>query len=142
MTSLFGDTRLPRRFWDKVSPEPNSGCWLWMGSHNAKGYGELWFGDRNERAHRLSYEFLVADLPGDWLVCHRCDNPACVNPAHLFVGTAAQNTADMVNKGRHVPAPRRGSHCHRGHALTPENTLSAGGCKACKRLTYHARKAA
>ena len=49
---FFGDRRVPPRFWDKVSPEPNSGCWLWLGSVTAKGYGEFWAGDRLERAHR------------------------------------------------------------------------------------------
>jgi hypothetical protein len=135
----FGDQRLPLRFWDKVSPEPNSGCWLWLGSHNEKGYGDLWFGDRLERAHRLAYEKLVADFPAEWLICHRCDNPACVNPAHLAPGTAAQNTADMVSKGRHVPAPRRGATCKRGHARSRANTLANGGCKACRRQLYHRR---
>jgi hypothetical protein len=62
-------------------------------------------------------------------------------PSHLFAGTAAINTADMVAKGRHRPAPRRATSCKRGHELTPENTLSAGGCMACKRLKYHERKA-
>lgn len=138
----FGDPRLPVRFWDKVSPEPNSGCWLWMGSHNEKGYGDFWFGDRLERPHRLSYEMLVRDYPAAWLMCHRCDTPACVNPAHLFPGTALQNTTDMVRKGRHKPAPRRGAVCHAGHAMTAENTLAVGGCKACKRHNYHNRKAA
>jgi hypothetical protein len=134
----FGDEHLPRRFWEKVSPEPNSGCWLWAGSANEHGYGELWFGQRNERAHRLSYEYLVADLPSAWLVCHRCDNPACVNPEHLFVGTHKQNTADMIAKGRHVPAPRV-TACLRGHPRTPANTLANGGCKPCRRFRYHQR---
>lgn len=98
----FGDTRLPVRFWSKVQPEYNSGCWLWAATANEKGYGDLWFGDRLERAHRLSYEFLVADFPREWMICHRCDNPSCVNPEHLAPGTAAMNTADMIAKGRHV----------------------------------------
>lgn len=136
----FWDIRLPVRFWNKVTPEPNSGCWLWLGSANEKGYGEIWFGDRTEKAHRLSYEMLVADFPAEWLVCHRCDNPSCVNPQHLFVGTPLDNTADMVAKGRHKPAARRGSHCRSGHEITPENTLANGGCKACRRANYHARK--
>jgi hypothetical protein len=100
--ALFGDTRLPLRFWNKVSPEPNSGCWLWTGSVNEKGYGDIWHGWSLVRAHRLSYERLVADFPREWLICHRCDNPSCVNPAHLAPGTSAQNTADMMAKGRHV----------------------------------------
>lgn len=139
---IFGDSRLPDRFWDKVSPEPNSGCWLWSGSANDKGYGEFYFGERNEKAHRLSYEILVSAFPVEWMICHRCDTPSCVNPAHLFPGTAKTNTADMVAKGRHVPAPRKGSQCRAGHARTSDNTLANGGCKACRRERYAERKSA
>lgn len=74
-------------------------CWLWTGSRDRDGYGVMTVGRKQVRAHRASYAVTFGDPSGD-LVCHRCDVPACVNPDHLFRGSASANTADMIAKGR------------------------------------------
>lgn len=94
------------RFWSKV--EKTATCWIWLASKDIKGYG--WFGinSRNVvKAHRFSYEFHKGKIPKDgngkrfgMFVCHHCDNPSCVRPEHLFLGTNADNMRDMVLKGR------------------------------------------
>lgn len=89
------------RFWQFVSPEPNTGCWLWTAHTHPSGYGYLSTGTRvPERAHRFSYRTFVADIPAGAFVCHKCDQPSCVNPQHLFLGTPKQNTQDSIRKGR------------------------------------------
>lgn len=97
-----GQRQLPaRRFWAKVETGPVS-CWIWVGGRT-RGRGMLHVAGRHVQAHRFAYELFVGPIPRGLSVLHRCDVPACVNPQHLFLGTQADNIADMHAKGR---APR------------------------------------
>jgi hypothetical protein len=88
------------RFFNFVSPEPNSGCWLWAGSCDRKGYGQLRVQPKSLKyATHVSWEIHRGPTNGMHL-CHKCDNPNCVNPDHLFLGTQRDNTHDMMKKGR------------------------------------------
>lgn len=110
-------TPVTERFWRFVQQQ--DGCWEWIGNRSLKGYGVITAtrtgGTRS--AHRLSWEIHHGPIPEGLFVCHHCDNPPCVNPDHLFLGTAADNTADMLTKGRwRLPTQNPARH-RRGTAV-------------------------
>lgn len=93
--------QLGERFASHVSPEPNSGCWLWTGSCDRKGYGQIRVAPRVLKyATHVSLALVGREVPKGMAACHRCDNPNCVNPDHLFIGTQRDNIQDAKAKGR------------------------------------------
>ena len=101
------------RFHDKVMPEPNTGCWLWIGAVKEYGYGVIGLGRREQgvaKAHRVSWELHRGPIPEGANVLHHCDQPSCVNPNHLFCGTLSDNMKDCVRKGRNFKPNNRGEN--------------------------------
>ncbi len=99
---------LLERFNDKYVVA-SSGCWEWTASKHRQGYGRLRLGKKGGKtlqAHRVSYELFNGPIPDGVLVCHVCDNPSCVNPTHLFLGTHKDNMTDKYNKGRQGELPK------------------------------------
>jgi hypothetical protein len=118
-----------QRFWAKVDKSASDdACWIWQAATNdyRGGYGQFGVGDRkhhhNRPAHRVAYEITFGVIPPDLYVCHRCDNPRCVNPAHLWLGTQLDNVRDMMRKNRQNHT-NKASGDRNGMRMHPESVL-------------------
>lgn len=91
-----------QRFWSKVKIGSPDECWEWQAGKHKKGYGEFWFPQRGKhtKAHQVAWILTYGDIRDNYQVLHKCDNPSCVNPKHLFLGTNQDNVDDKMNKGR------------------------------------------
>lgn len=123
-------------FFRNISLDEKTGCWNWTGARTYGGYGRLWYLGRPEFVHRISAHcYLNFDFASKLHVLHHCDNPACFNPKHLYIGTHAQNMHDISIRGKRKP------FCVHGHPNTPEYRVIFGGVSCC-RPCYEIRREA
>jgi hypothetical protein len=139
------------RFMGFVSPEPNSGCWLWLGAGDRNGYGMFSTGVRAEfcYAHRASYELFCGPIPEGHEIDHLCRVPCCVNPHHLEAVTRAENLRRSIGTGPATAAStqerKSRTHCPQGHPYNSENTIFYGTrryCRECGKLHRRSRRKA
>jgi hypothetical protein len=132
---LYGDTKLPSRFWDKVYPEPNTSCWLWGAYTNKKGYGQYRVRGAVNTAHREAYMALVGGIPEAHQIDHLCRQRCCVNPSHLEAVTGIVNHLRGLRNQNTAK-----TECDYGHPLSGGNlytyTSKAGAisrqCRICR----------
>lgn len=122
----------PEQFWARV--ERGDGCWLWQGMTISGGYGRVGWRGMKAVAHRVAWELTYGPIPEGLWVLHRCDNPPCCNPEHLFLGSRLDNIADMVAKGR---GANRFTHqpqeaCFRGHPYATSAVVDKRGKHRCR----------
>ena len=96
------------QFWGRMSPEPNTGCLLWIGSYYHYGHGSAWHQGQKWQAHRLAWTLARGPIPEGAWICHKCNVPACCNPDHLYVGDAQTNQRDIDESGHRAKGERQG----------------------------------
>ena len=132
------------RFEKFVIPEPNSGCFLWIGPVTSRGYGTLTIGGKTHRAHRVAWELQHGAIPTGMMVLHACDNPPCVNTRHLHLGDMTLNMREMSDRKRSYSQKR--THCINGHPYSSETPIRRGRrgrrahreCRICIRAKWRA----
>lgn len=127
----------PARLLKNSVVDPATGCRNWTRYRNEWGYGVTAILRKSWLAHRLSYRVFVGD-PEGWHVLHKCDNPACIEPSHLYLGTDQDNARDRKERGRFVSANSLKTHCKRGHNEWYVNAVGARQCRICVRARNRA----
>lgn len=131
---------IEERLLSKVIPEPNSGCWLWVGAINSGGYGHITVANKTASAHRVSYRAFKCDVPDGMDLDHLCRIRCCVNPDHLEPVTRSINCRRGLTSQAGAAKQRAKTHCPRGHEYTPDNTYTHSGqrkCKTCRRAAVN-----
>ena len=127
---------LAERFWAKVDRCGPKDCWLWTAAKMGIGYGAVWDGKILTGAHRVSWRLHNGTIPKSKFILHKCDVPACVNPAHLYIGTPLDNMLDKVARGRDHNKIK--THCPKGHPYSGDNLIlrknrnNARDCRTCQ----------
>jgi hypothetical protein len=127
------------RFWLRVNKNGDD-CWTWTGFKNELGYGLFSLDHKHVKAHRVSWMVANGKIPDGLCVLHSCDNPICVNPSHLFLGTMKDNTQDMLAKGRQSNQYTKATHCENGHEYGEKDKNGWRRCKACQLERQLARR--
>lgn len=116
------------RFENLYIPEPNSGCWLWLGCLYKKGYGNFSLNDKNLKAHRAAYLFFIGNIPPDYEIDHLCKMTSCVNPQHLEAVTGEENRA----RSNYLPNRNKlKTHCEHGHPFSGDNLIVTNNRRDC-----------
>lgn len=98
-TNQWSNKTIAERFWEKVDVRLGNHCWNWIGGkHHIYGYGHFWVNGKTKTSSRIAWELVYGEIPAGLFICHKCDNPSCCNPDHLFLGTTQENMTDRNNK--------------------------------------------
>jgi hypothetical protein len=128
---VFGEEE-EKRFWSKVDIKHPDECWIWKGAMSGGGYPSFKFNGKVTSAQRAAYALTYGSIDDKLYTLHSCDNPKCVNPYHLRLGTPGDNMQDMVKRNRCNSYEAKVTHCPQGHEYTTENTYTHNGYRKCK----------